>query len=68
MAGITSNEKQHTPMNPPKIEIGEEYFLRVYVAEIGKEYLVLETLSENGEEKRDEAFFCLPKKLSDRLI
>ena len=55
-------------MNPPKIEIGEEYFLRVYVADIGENYLVLETLSENGEEKRDEVFFCLPKKLSDHLI
>ena len=55
-------------MNPPKIEIGEEYFLRVYVADIGENYLVLETLSENGEEKRNETFFCLPKNLADHLI
>ena len=55
-------------MNPPKIEIGEEYFLRVYVADIGENYLVLETLSENGEVMRDEVFFCLPKTLSNHLI
>lgn len=55
-------------MNQPKIEIGEEYFLRVYVADIGENYLVLETLRADGETTRDEVFFCLPKTLSDNLI
>lgn len=55
-------------MNPPKIEVGEEYFLRVYVADIGENYLVLETLRKDGETTRNEVFFCLPKELSDDLI
>lgn len=55
-------------MNPPKIKIGEEYFLRVYVADIGENYLVLETLRKDGKTTHDEVFFCLPKTLSDQLI
>lgn len=55
-------------MNPPKIEIGEEYFLRVYVADIGENYLVLESLRADGTTTHDEVFFCMPKTLADQLI
>lgn len=55
-------------MNPPKIEIGEEYFLRVYVAEIGENYLILETLRADGSTTLDEVIFCLPKTLANQLI
>ena len=55
-------------MNPPKIEIGGEFMLRVYVAEIGENYLILETLRADGSTTHDEVFFCLPKTLADQLI
>lgn len=55
-------------MNPPKIEIGQEYLLRVYVADIGENYIVLESLRADGSTTPDEIFFCIPKTLADQLI
>lgn len=55
-------------MNTQKIEIGEEYFLRVYVADIGENYLILETLRADGSTTLDEVIFCLPKTLANQLI
>lgn len=61
-----STDKRTT--GEPAIESGQEYLLRVHVAEVGENYLVLETLNADGTTNRDETFFCIPKTMKNQLI
>lgn len=65
---VEAAEPDKSTPGEPLIESGQEYLLRVYVSEVGENYLVLETLNADGTTNRNETFFCLPRTMENQLV